>query len=154
MTRVPCITVSAVAELDAPPERVYALLADYRGGHPRILPAPYFEGLRVERGGVGAGTVITFRMRLGGRGRDFHADVTEPEPGRVLAEADRLSGAVTTFTVDGLGSGDRSRVTIATTWERPGLAGWVDRLMAPGVLRRVYEAELAQLARVASSGAA
>jgi hypothetical protein len=42
----------------------------------------------VERGGVGAGTVIRFRLRVFRRTRDFRAEITEPTPGRVLVETD------------------------------------------------------------------
>jgi len=55
--------LSASASLPAPPERVYRLIADYRDCHPRILPK-HFSSLTVEKGGVGAGTVIRFQMRL------------------------------------------------------------------------------------------
>jgi len=42
----------------------------------------------VEEGGIGAGTVIRFQMRILGRLRTFHAAITEPEPGGVLVETD------------------------------------------------------------------
>ena len=35
--------------INAPPEKVYAILADYHEGHPAILPARYFTGLTVRR---------------------------------------------------------------------------------------------------------
>ena len=60
--------VTAAACIDAAPERVYAIIADYHRGHAGILPHE-FSGLSVERGGVGAGTIIRFRMRVMGRKR-------------------------------------------------------------------------------------
>lgn len=78
--------ISASARIDAPPERVYAIIADYRTGHPRILPEP-FSGLTVERGGIGAGTTIRFQMKLLGRTETYRADITEPEPGRQIGRA-------------------------------------------------------------------
>ena len=48
---------SAERTVPVPAAAVYALLADYRDGHPRILP-PAFSDLTVLRGGTGAGTVI------------------------------------------------------------------------------------------------
>ncbi len=48
-------TVVASADMDAPPDRVYAIIADYHNGHPHILPKQ-FRNLTVEKGGVGAGT--------------------------------------------------------------------------------------------------
>ena len=146
------IRVSASAVVDAPPGVVYSVLADYRTGHPLILPPRTFRDLTVERGGTGAGTVISFSMRVLGVTRSFRAEVTEPEPGRTLVETTVGSGEVTTFTVDPAEDG-RSSVTITTEWTPRGLAGFVQRLLAPPMLRRIYAEELRNLARVASERA-
>src|SRR5438105_2600685 len=82
----------------APAAQVYGIISDYRQHHPRILP-PAFSDLTVEQGGVGAGTVIRCAFRAGGRTLRFRQRVEEPEPGRVLAEIDLDTGAVTRFTV-------------------------------------------------------
>ncbi len=149
---MPAIHAARSADIDAPPATVYGIIADYRRGHPSILPEKYFRGLDVESGpGVGAGTAIRFRMRAFGRTRESRAVVAEPEPGRVLTETIAEQGMVTTFTVDPLDGGARSRVEIATAWSVPGLRGWLERLMAPPFLRRVYAAELAKLAEVAEA---
>jgi hypothetical protein len=140
------IHVEVTGIIDAPPERVYAVLADYRDHHPNILPKPYFTGLRVEEGGVGAGTVAVADMDVYGTKRSFRLTVTEPQPGRVLAESDAAAGMVTTFTVEPLEGGAKSRVTIATdTRPSPGLRGWIERLVNPSITRRIYHAELQQL---------
>lgn len=142
---MPRITVTASDDVPAPSASVYAVLADYREGHPAILPKYNFPWLIVEEGGVGAGTVIRFAFRLPGARRLVRAAVTEPEPGRLLAERDLESGALTTFRVEPSPDGRESRVTIGTTWERAGLAGWIERLLAPSFLQRVYAEELANL---------
>jgi hypothetical protein len=144
---MPSILATASALVPAPPETVYAILADYRSGHPRILPPKYFSSLKVERGGIGAGTLIRFRLHGFGPPREVRAEVTEPEPGRVLEERDAETGAVTRFTVER--DGPRCRVTITTAWSTPGFRGHVERLLAPPLLRRVYAEELARLAAVA-----
>src|SRR5579859_5179764 len=92
-------TISASAIIPARRERVYSLLANYNDGHPRILPRQ-FSNLVVEQGGIGAGTVIRFEMSFLGKKQPFRATVTEPEPGRVLAESYLESGAITTFTIE------------------------------------------------------
>jgi hypothetical protein len=98
----PTYVVSATARLKAPPRRVYDTIADYHTGHPRILPKQ-FRNLTVEQGGVGAGTVIRFQVRVFGRTDTFRAEVTEPEPGRILVEKNILgSDSVTTFIVSRL----------------------------------------------------
>jgi Polyketide cyclase / dehydrase and lipid transport len=74
--------------------------------------------------------------------------VDEPEPGRVLTEADTISSLVTTWTVTP--EGDQSRVRIETRWDgAPGLAGFFERLFAPPALRRIYNDELRRLDRYA-----
>lgn len=146
---MPRIAVSHTADLDTPAAAAYAVIADYRDGHPRILP-PAFHGLTVEEGGVGAGTVIRFAMRVLGRDTWTRAAITEPEPGRVLVETGLDdSTVVTTFTVEPLDGGRRARVRFDTVWTQGGLGGWIARLVAPAMLRRVYAQEMALLAQVA-----
>src|SRR5262249_46026329 len=141
-------TVTASASFDAAPERVYSIIADYRHGHPSIAPEE-FSDLTVEAGGVGAGTIIRFRMKMMGIKQSFRAAVTEPEPGRVLVETDLGSnGAVTTFTVNPGPGPQKSEVVIST--ELPvgaGLLGRIQRYLATRYLRPIYLKELALLAR-------
>jgi len=143
--------VAVARSVPAPPAAVYDLLADYRGGHPRVLPPQYFRDLTVEEGGIGAGTVIRVTMRVAGATRTMRMLVTEPEPGRVLVETDPQSGTTTTFTVDAQPADpDRAQVTIATdfTTARGGLAGTLESFMTRMMLRRIYALELTQLAAV------
>jgi hypothetical protein len=86
---LPDIHVSASAVIAAVPSVIYALIADYRQGHPSILPPRYFQNLQ-----------WTPRM----------------------AEA----------------RGSRSE----TLYSKPGLAGGIERWVAPLVLRPVYREEL------------
>lgn len=145
--------VSASRSIGAPAARVYALLADYRAGHPRILPPRYFGPLEVLAGGVGAGTEIRFQMRAMGTRQTLQATISEPEPGRVLVETYPDTGAVTTFTVESEEPAERTRVTIATALPaRPGLWGLLERWLGARYLRRVYDEELHLLARVVEHG--
>lgn len=139
---MPDIHVAVSGIIPAPPPIVYGLIADYRRGHPSILPPKYFRNLQVHEGGIGAGTRITFQMRVLGRIHHFFARISEPEPGRRLVETYPDRGMVTTFTVDPQGDGKRSRVTIATAYTRAGLAGWFEQWVVPRFLRTVYAAEL------------
>ena len=140
----------ATQVVDAPPAKVYGILADYRTHHPRILPKPAFESLVVEKGGVGAGTVVRVGMKVMGKRQTIVMEVSEPQPGRVLQERDVATGALTTFTVEPLDGGARSRVTLATEWPpRPGLAGWMERVGTPPVARRLYRQELQLLSEYA-----
>jgi hypothetical protein len=143
-------SVSASALISAPSQRIYGLIADYRNGHPRILPKPYFVSLEVEQGGFGAGTVINFQMQLMGRIQSFHSTITEPEPGHILVETDRNTGAITTFTVDPRLNGQEAFVTITTTTNVPnGIIGKIQGWLTTQLLRPIYLKELDQLALVA-----
>ena len=139
--------ITASARIAAAPKRVYDLIADYRQGHPRILPRQ-FSDLTVERGGFGAGTIIRFKMRIAGRTQTFRAAITEPDPGRVLVETDLDSNlAVTTFTVTPADAGQSSDVSIATDLPvRTGPLGLVERLVTTRVLQPLYKEELRRLA--------
>ena len=86
-------TVVASADIDAPPDRVYAIIADYRNGHPHILPRA-FRNLTVEKGGVGAGTIIRFEVRALGQTQRFRAFVTEPAE---MTSRKGLAGALERF---------------------------------------------------------
>lgn len=142
--------LSESALIEAPAAVVYGILADYRNSHPLILPKPYFQFLEVERGGVGAGTVINFEMRVMGRAQKFRAEVTEPEPGRVLVESNE-SGSVTSFIVDHVAGGKKSRLEISSELRvRDGIAGALERFMTAAALRPIYVKELALVASLAA----
>jgi hypothetical protein len=137
--------MAASAVVQAPPERTYEVFAVYRE-HDRILPRPPFREMRMEEGGVGAGTVIHLEMRVLGKTRATRGFVTEPEPGRLLVETYPDDGMVTSFTVDPGPRPGTSHVTIATDFTvRGGIAGAVERWAITRLLRPVYERELAQL---------
>src|SRR5262245_23527546 len=129
-------TISAEAEIPAPPDQVYAIIADYRDGHPHILPKPHFASLTVEQGGVGAGTLIRFQLQLLGRTQTFRAAVTEPVPGHVLLETDIHTGATTSFAVEPRGDAQHTAVTITTTTTvRDGRLGKLEAWLTTRLLR-------------------
>lgn len=129
--------------ISASPEVAYRCIADYRQHHPNFLP-PAFSNFRVEEGGYGAGTVISFEGKMAGRARQFRMAVSEPEPGRVLVESDTRSSMVTRFVVTPEGEG--SRVRFETRWTAaPGVGGFFERLFAPMLMRRLYRDELTRL---------
>lgn len=146
------IQVFAERAVDAPAEKVYGLIADHREHHPRFLPEA-FSDFEVESGGVGAGTVTTFKVTAGGRTRSYRMAVSEPEPGRVMTESDTGSSLVTTWTVEP--AGDRCRVRISTTWDGAGgIGGFFERMFAPRVMRGIYADELERLNQYARQQAA
>jgi Polyketide cyclase / dehydrase and lipid transport len=150
-TTDPTYLVCATARLNAPPRRVYDTIANYHTGHPRILPKQ-FRNLTVEKGGVGAGTVIRFQVKVFGRTDTFRAEITEPDPGRILVEKNILgSDSVTTFIVEPGPQASEALVTIQTELKiRKGWAGAIERFMTERVLRPMYAEELRLLEAAAA----
>jgi uncharacterized membrane protein len=137
------IEVSAERVIGAPADQVYGYIADHREHHPHFLP-DNFHDFEIESGGVGAGTVTTFKVNAGGRTREYRMEVAEPEPGRVMTESDTRSSLVTRWTVTPEGSS--SRVEISTSWQGAGgIGGFFERLFAPRVMRGIYADELERL---------
>jgi hypothetical protein len=145
---MPDILVEESRSIPAPSNVLYDIIADYKVGHPSILPPEYFGRLDVLEGGRGAGTRIRFEMKAFRKVNIGEATITEPVPGRELRET-LDTGIITTFLVEPV-SPDDSRVTIRTVYTKPGLRGWLERLFATRFLRTVYATELAQLERVAA----
>ena len=134
--------------IEARAEALYAVVADYRVGHPAILPRPFFQELTVEQGGVGAGTIVRGSVKVMGKLYPLHHRISEPEPGRVLQESDLdKPGEFTRFIFQPLNGGTHTRVTIATEFlASPGLMGFMERLTKPGLARKMYQQELRNLA--------
>lgn len=146
------IKVKAVEVLDARPENVYAVIADYRKAHPSILPKESLFDLQVEEGGYGAGTIIRFKSRVLGVEQSFYQRVSEPEPGRVLVEQDveTKQNLATTFKVIPVEEGQKSQVEISTALNAsPGLRGFVERVVISIFNPRIYRKELKLLEAVA-----
>lgn len=137
------IHVSAERTIDAPAATVYGYIADMREHHPRFLP-PAFSDLHIESGGVGAGTIMQFKLTAGGRSRHYRMTVAEPAPGRVLTETDEGSSLVTTFTVTP--QGNLSQVRISCDWNGAGgIGGIFERIFAPRAVRGILSDELTRL---------
>jgi uncharacterized protein YndB with AHSA1/START domain len=136
------VVASAERSIDAPADKVYSYLADMHQ-HQRFLP-PAFSDFQIEQGGVGAGTVTSFKITAGGRTRSYRMQISEPTPGRTLVETDTGSSLVTTFNVTP--QGDKSLVSITTSWDgASGIGGFFERTFAPRAVRRLYLDELDRL---------
>ena len=143
-------TITATKRIAAPAERLYEIIADYRDGHPQILPTKYFRSLEVESGGRGAGTIIRFEMRVLGRTQTFRSAILEPRPGRELVEKSLSSQTVTSFEVIPQGDGQLTDVLIRTEGTaRNGLAGVLESVFSRVLLRKIYAIQLSRLAEIA-----
>jgi carbon monoxide dehydrogenase subunit G len=141
------VHADAQGEVAASPAEVHAFLTDYRR-RPEILPANY-QAYRVEEGGSGAGTVVSYRFKAGPRERDYRIRVETPDAATVV-ERDQGSTLVTTWGISPAGAG--SRVRIHTEWQgASGMGGFFERTFAPRALGRVHADTLARLAAAVSS---
>lgn len=146
------IKVKAAAILAARSEDVYATIADYRVGHPSIMPKENWYNFQLEQGGYGEGTVHRITSRVLGAEKTYHHYVSEPEPGRVLVEHEIGSSPeeMTKFTVHPLEQGQQSHVEIASTFNpSPGLKGWIERAVAALIIPPILHKELKLLEAVA-----
>ncbi|GAB3706624.1 SRPBCC family protein [Amycolatopsis oliviviridis] len=140
--------VTAIAErtIEAPADKVRALVADYAETRPKLL-TEHYRDYEVTEGGVGAGTKASWKLQATSkRVRDVAATVTEPSEG-TLVETDANSSMVTTWTVREVPDG--SLVRIETSWDGAGgIGGFFEKTFAPGGLKRIYEGVLGKLAEV------
>lgn len=125
---------------------LYSVIRDYEVGHAAILPKPTFVRMDVLKGGQGAGTEIQLEMLAFGQTRLMRQIVSEPEPGRVLVEADIETGLATTFTIEPTDKANQTRVTFATDLEqKAGLVGLMEKLVTQMFLPRLYRQEMQNL---------
>ncbi len=143
-------TISASALIRATPSKAYNIIADYKDGHPRILPKPPFgDKITVEAGGFGTGTRVSYDFIVMGKAQTYHATITEPDPGKVLVETVDENGAVTTFTFEPRENGQHTYITISTTlYVREGFLGKIEGWMISSLFKPVYAKELELLNRV------
>jgi len=140
------VTAGAERTIDAPAEKVRALVADYAETRPKIL-TEHYRDYEVVEGGAGAGTKAKWKLQATSkRVRDVAASVSEPEAG-TLVETDANSSMVTTWTVRP--AGERSVVRIETSWQGAGgIGGFFEKTFAPAGLRRIYDGVLGKLAEL------
>jgi uncharacterized protein YndB with AHSA1/START domain len=138
------IHVETSRQIAAPPERVYKRLSDYGPGRLAWMPTANYSELSVVKGGTGAGTEVTYRLKVGPKQRVYKMLVSAPEPGSSLVETDSASSMVFTWKVQPDGAG--SRVTAASSWRGgSGIRGFMERLFAPGGVKRMLDTALAGL---------
>jgi hypothetical protein len=137
---------AATDRIDAPAATVYATFANYHVGHQAVLPRPPFITMTVDKGGIGAGTIVTTSMKLLGRVQTFTAEIDEPVPGRILRETVPASSLVTTFEVEPLGPASCQltiRTEIPVLW---GVLGKIQGALVARLLLPVYREEITRVA--------
>jgi len=139
------VFVKSERTIPASPEAVYTALADYKTKRPLIL-TPNFLDYKVENGGQGSGTVVSYRLRAANRERAYRMRVDEVVRGKELMERDRNSSLVTTWKLFPQDNGHQTRVQVTTEWQgSSGVGGFFERTFAPLGLHRIYDQMLAML---------
>ncbi len=138
------IHVQAEQTVNARPEEVYAFLKDYTK-RPQILTDNYLN-YKVEEGGNGAGTIVTYRLHAANRERGYRIQVSDPGTGKTLQESDATSSLVTIWTLAPTENGQKTHVQIASDWEGgKGVGGFFEKTFAPLGLKRIYTEILGKL---------
>lgn len=138
-------TVTALAMVDAEPERVWTSIADYRQFRPAILTR-HFSGYEVLEGGRGAGSRVRWTLNPGRwtRRRAREWEVTVEEVDGALVEHDRHSSATLTWTVVPAPDG-RSAVKLGLSFESPGGLGGLRARSRANKLHHLYGETLLEL---------
>lgn len=124
--------------INAHVQDVYDVLKDYKNKRPLILTHNFLD-YKVERGGNGSGTEVSYRLRAANRERPYHLQISEPVKGQVLTEKDRNSSLITVWTLTPQNNGEKTRVNVTTEWEgASGVRGFFERTFAPRGLRSIY----------------
>ncbi len=136
------VSATSTVVINAAPDAVLTAVADYQTVRPKILPAHY-SGYQVLSGGVGAGTVATWKLQATkSRVRDVQANVDVA--GKTVIEKDANSSMVTNWTVAPAGTG--ASVTVKTSWTgATGVKGFFEKTFAPLGLRKIQAETLANL---------
>ena len=139
------IHVQAEQVVNAQLVEVYAFLKDYTK-RPQILTENYLN-YKVEEGGIGAGTVVTYRLHAARRERGYRIQVSDPGTGKTLQESDTSSSLVTIWTMTPEADGQKTRVQLTSDWEGgKGVGGFFEKTFAPLGLKRIYTEILGKLA--------
>jgi hypothetical protein len=122
-------------------EDVYRVLSDMEE-HRNILPKE-FRSFEVMRGGKGEGTVIRITMQVLGKTVSNVMTVSEPVPGHVMKEEDEAAGLETIWTLTPAPNAAHCELKLESKFRsQPGIAGLLERLLAPPALRSIYLREL------------
>lgn len=120
--------------ITAPMNAVWSVLRDYRTARERTLSAQYAD-YAVRDGGVGEGTVIAYRLRIGRHERAYELAVEEPTAMRQLRERDRHAALVITWTLTPAGDGERTLLRVEAVVRDPTFGGRFARARARRALR-------------------
>lgn len=142
---MPEIRSEASKVLAFPADEIYAVISDYKVGHPAILPKKYFKEYELLEGGQGAGSLIRVQMEVMGTREEFTLLASEPEKNRHLMEVDKSRGTRTSFLLEPQEKGTKVSI-ISISPSSKGIKGFFERLIVPSVSKKIFREELDILA--------
>lgn len=133
------INVEESLLVGAPPDKVYAVLAD-PAHHKHILPEA-FVSYAPE-----SDSIVAFTVKAGLIKRDYRVKTEQTEPNKLFRETDLATNITTEFRLAPHEQG--TVVTIATSFEtEPTLNGFIESILGPRFLHKLYHEELVKLGR-------
>jgi len=132
------IKAESSAKIHTPSQTLYQFIADYKYGHPSILPEKHFSDFAVEKGGYGKDTVVCFRFTLAGNSRKMRVIVDEPIPGKLITETELETGILTSFLFEPVGD-DMTILKITSEWKKEGFMGLIEKIFVPIMMKKVFE---------------
>lgn len=128
------IRIDVLRLIDADSTTLYQWLADFEHHVHPLLP-PSFSEYRVEAGGFGEGTVISFAFTTYCGTQRLRLRISEPILGKVITGFDQRTLLMVTFRLRR--EGTQTQVEIDTSWPiKSGLRGLKRRLCAQVLVRR------------------
>lgn len=127
--------------IGAPPDKVYAILADPKH-HKHILPDVFISY------GAESESIVAFTVKAGFIKRDYRVRTEQTEPNKLFRETDIDKNITTEFRLEPHEQG--TVVTIATNYEtEPTISGYIESIFGPKFLHKLYHEELVKLGRYA-----
>lgn len=139
-------------DLPFPAATVYAIVADVRDHHFRVVPESVDRSTyRVLEGGYGAGTVVEYQTAISRIDHPLRYLVEEPEPGRVVVFRHEGGLVEKRYEVDAAGPAACTMTSRVRVARRAGFLGIIDRLLGRSFIQRMAEQKLDNIEQYAAT---
>lgn len=139
------VTATVRSQFKIPSLIVHDYITDYVNKHARFLPVQYCN-YRVEAGGQGAGTVISYTLVMRRGSRDLRMNVSEPLIKQTIVESNQDSSYVVRWRLLAQNL-DLTDIMLETEWRsrKRGMRALLEHVFATIALRRMHRQTLINL---------